>query len=204
VTRRVATALVLLLLVGCGVAPAVRAGPLPLTDEHQRRVAAGEIVVIDTMPPGASPYAQGGTAVALVRAPVEKVWSILIDYPGHPRFYPRVVEVEVLKNNDGRALVRYVVAVGPMYFSFHMDKHQDAARRRIEWTLADGQPNSLFRENSGYWQVERRDGGSLVTYALAVRTVLPSFLTRAAERDSLVETINGIRRLAEPRDGVKP
>jgi hypothetical protein len=100
--------------------------------------------------------------------------------------------------------VRYVVGIGPMSFSFHMDKHQDAARRRIEWTLADGQPNSLFRENSGYWQVERRDGSSLVTYALAVRTLLPAFFTRSAERDSLVETITGVRRLAETGDGAKP
>ena len=52
-------------------------------------------------------------------------------------------------------------------------------------------------ENSGYWQVDRRDRASLVTYALAVRAVLPAFLTRAAERDSLVDTINGLRRLAE-------
>ena len=61
-----------------------------------------------------------------------------------------------------------------------------------------------LRENSGYWLVERRDGASLVTYALAVRTLLPAFLTRAAERDSLVETINGVRRLAEKGDGAKP
>ena len=202
--RRAVTTAVFLLVVACGVAPAVRAGPLPLTEDHQRRLAAGEIVVVDTMPPGATQFAQGGTAVALVRAPVEKVWSILIDYPGHPRFYPRVVGVEVLKVNDGHALVRYVVGIGPMSFSFHMDKHQDAARRRIEWTLADGQPNSLFRENSGYWQVERRDGASLVTYALAVRTLLPAFFTRSAERDSLVETITGVRRLAETGDGAKP
>ena len=142
VMRRAATTAVFLLLVACGVAPAVRAGPLPLTEDHQRRLAAGEIIVVDTMPPGATQFAQGGTAVALVRAPVEKVWSILIDYPGHPRFYPRVVGVEVLKVNDGHALVRYVVGIGPMSFSFHMDKHQDAARRRIEWTLAEVSPTA--------------------------------------------------------------
>ena len=193
-----------LLVVACGVAPAARADPLPLTEDRQRRLAAGEIVVVDTLPPGASPHAQGGTAVAVVRAPVEEVWSILIDYSGHPRFYPRVVAVEVLKVNDGHALVRYVVGIGLLSFMFHMDKHQDAARRRIEWQLADGHANSLFRENSGYWLVERRDGASLVTYALAVRTLLPAFLTRAAERDSLVETINGVRRLAEKGDGAKP
>jgi ribosome-associated toxin RatA of RatAB toxin-antitoxin module len=204
VTRRAATAVVVLLVVACGLALAAWAGPLPLTEDHRRRLDAGEIVVLDALPPGASPYAQGGTAVAVVRAPVEKVWSILVDYPGHPRFYPRVVEVEVLKNVDGHALVRYVVGIGPMTFTFHMDKHQDVARRRIEWTLAEGQPSRLFRENSGYWQVEGRDGASLVTYGLAVRTLLPAFVTRASERDSLVETITGVRRLAETGAGAKP
>lgn len=189
----------LLLLVGmeCGLVTAAQAAPLPLPDDHERRLAACEIILLDTLPPGASQYAQGGTAVALVRSPVEKIWSILVDYPGHPRFYPRLVSAEILKISERHALVRYVVAIGLLSFRFHMDKYQDAPRRRIEWQLATGHSNGLFRENSGYWQVDGRDGTSLVTYALAVRTVLPAFLTRAAERDSLVDTINGLRRLAE-------
>jgi len=190
-------ALCVLVGLACGLVTAAHTTPLPLPDDHERRLAAGEIILLDTLPPGASRDAQGGTAVALVRAPVETVWSILVDYPGHPRFYPRLVSAEVLKASEGHALVRYVVAIGLLSFSFHMDKYQDALRRRIEWQLATGHSNSLFRENSGYWQVDRRDGASLVTYALAVRTVLPAFLTRAAERDSLVDTINGLRRLAE-------
>lgn len=193
----------LVVLVGLEGRPvtAAPAGSLPLPEDHERRLAAGEIIVLDTLPPGASPQAQGGTAVALVRAPVERVWSILVDYPGHPRFYPRLVSAEVLRASAGHALVRYVAAIGFLSFTFTMDKHQDLARRRIEWQLAEGYPNGLFRENSGYWQVDRRDGASLVTYGLAVRTVLPAFLTRAAERDSLVDTIAGLRRLAEGPDG---
>jgi uncharacterized membrane protein len=135
-----------------------------------------------------------------VRAPVDTVWSILVDYPGHPRFYPRLVSAEVLAISEGHALVRYVAAIGFMSFTFHMDKYRDPARRRIDWQLAPGHASSLFRENSGYWQVDARDGGSRVTYGLAVRTVLPAFLTRGAERDSLVDTIAGLRRLAEGPD----
>jgi len=165
--------------------------------DSERRLAAGEIIVLDVLPPGASPDAQGGTAVAIVRAPVEKVWSILIDYKGHPRYYPRLKSAEVLERSDGRALVRYTATVGFLSFTFHMDKTQDPVRHRIEWQLAPGRSNSLFRENSGYWQVNPHDGASLVAYALAVRTVLPGFLTRSSERDSLVDTITGLRRLAE-------
>jgi ribosome-associated toxin RatA of RatAB toxin-antitoxin module len=172
--------------------------PLPMPADSERRLAAGEIIVLDVLPPGASPDAQGGTAVALVRAPVEKVWSILIDYEGHPRYYPRLASAEVLERSDGRALVRYTAAVGFLSFTFYMDKTQDPVRHRIEWQLASGHSNSLFRENSGYWQVDPHDGASLVAYALAVRTVLPGFLTRSSERNSLSDTITGLRRLAEP------
>ena len=184
-----------------GPGAAAPAAPLLLTDETERLLAAGEIVLLDRLPPGATPDAQGGTAVALIRAPVEKVWSILVDYSGHHRFYPRLVGAEVLAASERHALVRYTAAIGPLSFTFHMDKYRDPVQRRIEWQLAPGRPNSLFLENSGYWLADGRDGASLVTYGLAVRTVLPAFLTRAAERDSLAETITGLRRLAEPPHG---
>jgi len=196
----------LVVLVGLEGAPigAAPAGSLPLPEDHERRLAAGEIIALDALPPGASSQAQGGTAVAVVRAPVEKVWGILTDYAGHPRFYPRVVSAEVMKASAGYALVRYVVAIGFLSFTFTMDKYQDPESHHIRWQLAPGYPNRLFRENSGYWQVDHRDGASLVTYGLAVRTVLPGFLTRTAERDSLIDTIAGLRRLAEAPESAGP
>jgi len=35
-----------------------------------------------------------------------------------------------------------------------------------------------------------------VTYAVATRTLMPGFLTASSQRDSLVETIIGLRRVA--------
>jgi ribosome-associated toxin RatA of RatAB toxin-antitoxin module len=149
------------------------------------------------MPPGATATARGGTALAVVRAPVEQVWRVLVDYKGHSRYYPRVVNAEVIDTNEKRVLVRYDVGIGPFAFGFHMDKYPDPKRRRIEWHLAEGHSHGMFRENSGYWQVDEIPSASLVTYAIAVRTVLPSFVTGAAERDSLVQTITAMRKLVE-------
>jgi len=56
---------------GSGSVTASTPPPLPMPADSERRLAAGEIIVLDVLPPGASPDAQGGTAVALVRAPVE-------------------------------------------------------------------------------------------------------------------------------------
>jgi hypothetical protein len=165
--------------------------------DQQDRLAAGEVVVLDTLPPGASQSAGGGTALGLVRASPESVWAVLVDYRGHPRYYPWVINAEPVEVDERHALVRYEVGIGPFSFGFHMMKYPDPARRRVEWRLDPHHPNNFFRENTGYWQVDRAEGGSLVTYAIAVRTILPGFVTTGAERRSLVDTINKLRTLVE-------
>jgi ribosome-associated toxin RatA of RatAB toxin-antitoxin module len=157
--------------------------------------------VQDTLPPGASKTARGGTAFAVVKASPEQVWRVLVDYPGHARYYPRVVAAEVVESSGQRVLVRYEVGIGPVSFNFYMHKYPDPARRRIEWQLADGHAHGLFRENSGYWQVQETGRASLVSYAIAVRTMLPALFTQRAERDSLTETITAMRKLAEEGGG---
>lgn len=172
-----------------------------LSDAQQSRLAAGEVVLVDALPPGAGRSAEGGTALGIVRAPPETVWRILVDYRRHPEIYPRVVKADVVEADERRVLVRYVASIWPLSFTFYMNKYPDAARRRIEWRLAEDRPNSLFRESSGYWQVDPVEGGSLVTYALAVRTILPAFVTRRPQRDSLVETVEAVRRRAQEASG---
>ena len=191
-------ALLALVFLAGGLGAVVSTAPAgDLSEDLRRRLAAGEVIVRDTLPPGASESARGGTALALVRASPEQVWRVLTDYPGHSRYYPRVTAAEVVEGDERRVLVRYQVGVGPFSFGFHMNKFPDSRRRRIEWHLADGHATGLFRENSGYWQVDAAGAASLVTYAIAVRTLLPAFVTRGSEQDSLTETVTAMRKLAE-------
>jgi ribosome-associated toxin RatA of RatAB toxin-antitoxin module len=189
--------LALLLVAGVLVTSSVGAPGPDLSENERRRLAGGEVVVHDVMPPGASQTARGGTAFALVRASPDQVWRVLVDYPGHARYYPRVVAAEVVESTAQRVVVRYEVGVGPFSFNFFMDKYPNPERRRIEWQLAEGRGHGMFRENSGYWQVDEADRSTLVTYAIAVRTLLPAFVTMGAERDSLLETVTALRKLVE-------
>lgn len=195
--------LVLSVLAGGLVSEASPASLRDLPADQRSRLNAGEVIVSATLPPSATASARGGTAMAIVRASPEQVWRVLIDYPGHDRYYPRVVAAEVVQRDARRVLVRYEVGLGPFSFGFHMDKFPDAQRRRIDWHLAEGHSHGLFRENSGYWQVDEADAASLVTYAIAVRTLLPGFVTRGAEQDSLTETVNAMRKLVEEGDGAR-
>jgi len=183
------------------LASAAGAEPLGLSVDQRARLAAGEVVTLDTLPPGASESAHGGTAVALLHATPDRVWPILVDYRGHPRYYPRVVSAELVEADAHRALVRYVVGVGPFSFGFYMMKYPDPVRHRIDWHLDASRANNFFRENVGYWQVDPAESGSLVTYAIAVRTILPGFATLGAERESLVDTIKKLRKLVDDQQG---
>jgi ribosome-associated toxin RatA of RatAB toxin-antitoxin module len=177
-----------------GIAPVAGA-----PEDLSGRLAAGDVVVTDALPPGASPAARGGTAVAILRASPEQVWRVIVDYRGHPRYYPRVTSADVVEANERHVIVHYRVAVGPISFGFYMEKYPDPGRRRVEWHLAEGRPHGLFRENSGYWQVDPTDArdASLVTYAIAVRTMMPGFVTGSAESASLAETVTSLRKLVE-------
>lgn len=171
---------------------------VPLSTEQQRRLDAGEIVLLDALPSGGdTERSHGGTAIGLVRASPAAIWRLLVDYPRHSGLYPRVVEAEVLEADANRALVRYAVGVGPFSFGFHVNNFPEASRGRLVWRLARERPNDLFRDSWGYWQVESHARGAIVTYAMAARTALPAFLTRGAERNGLAAALRAVRARAE-------
>jgi hypothetical protein len=194
VIRLLLASLLLVVLGAPGLAGAVAP---PLTDDQRRDLERGRVVVLETLPPGALPASRGGTAMARVSAPAEAVWRILVGYSGHAGLYPRVIEAEVLESGPGVDLVRYVVGIGPLSFGFHVNTFPDASRRRLDWRLATDRANGLFTDNVGYWEIEPAPEDVLLTYAMAARTVLPTFITRGAERDGLVETIKAVRGRAE-------
>ena len=193
--RRSSTLLAMVLFLAHGTG--AWATPPSLSPDQRQRLDAGEIVLLDTLPPGASASAQGGTAVGAVCAPASVVWAILVDWRNHPAIYPRVTRAEVLHADASRVRVRYTLAVRPFSFDVDMDKYPDAARRRVEWRLAGEQPSRFFAESSGYWQVDETGPAStVVTYAGASRTLVPGFLTRGSHRDSLVSTVDALRKQA--------
>ena len=188
--------IVAFLLLAARASAAQSTPPVEVSADDQQRLAAGAVIVLDARPPGASDGADGGTAMGRVAASPEVVWRIIVDYKNHPTIYPRVTSAEVVRADERSVRVRYALSIGFMSLDLVMDKYPDAARRRTEWRLAEDQPSQFFLENSGYWQVDEAPGGSLVTYAVATRTLLPAFMTRGSQRESLVTTVENLRRRA--------
>ncbi len=126
------------------------AEPAELSPAQHERLRRGEVVLLDALPAGGSGRpAQGGTGLVVVRAPLEIVWPLLVDYPRHAGLYPYVVRSDVLEATARYTLVRYVVGVGPLSFGFHVSATPYPAQRRIEWRLARERPNGLSGRAGG-------------------------------------------------------
>ena len=199
--RSLRTGVAAIVLAGALLMAAPTAIPQGVSQEVRERLATGAVVVTKAMPPGASKSAKGGTAMAIVRAAPEQVWRVIVDPRTHPQYYPRVTSAEAVESDERHMIVRYEVSVRPFSFTFYVDKYPDAVRRRVEWRLAEDRPQGLFKENSGFWQVDPAGSPdeSLVTYSIAVRTLLPAAMTGGAETVSLTDTVVALRKLVEPQ-----
>jgi len=190
--------LIALLLVFPPFLPRAAATP-NLSPGDLGRLQRGEIVFKPDLPQSeGSQTGNGGTAMALVDADVEAVWRILTDFAHYAGLFPRLKESEVVDQFGTRALVRFHVNVGPFHFRFNIAHVVSWGNRQIRWHLDRTQTNDLFQDTWGYWQLDPLPGSRvLVTYGMASRTVLPAFLTRGSEQDSVVQTIAALKARVE-------
>ena len=188
---------VLLLCVPLTPSPAPAAPALTQTD--LARLDRGEIVFKGEIPQadGAS-SGNGGTAHVLIHSDAEAVWRILTDFGHYAGLFPNLSESEVMDQHGAHALIRFRVPVGPFNFGFSVAHVMSWHERMIRWRLDRSQKNDLFRDTWGYWRLDPVPGGRvLVTYAMGSQTVLPAFLTRGAEQESVVKTVAALKARVE-------
>lgn len=179
--------------------PPTFATSLGLSPNDLARLNRGEIVFKEHLPAAeGAPVGHGGTAFALLRTDSEWLWEILTDFDHYAGLFPRLRESEVMDHEGPRTRVRFHVAVGPFNFRFTVNHIVSVEDRQIRWRLDRSQRNDLFRDTWGYWQVDPLSNGRvLVTYAMGSQTVLPAFLTRGSERESVVKTVQALKARTE-------
>lgn len=187
-----------LLLVSLTPLPAL-ASPPALSPSDVDRLNRGEIVFRTDLPSAeGAPTGNGGTAFALLDADLGAIWRVLTDFAHYAGLFPRLSESEVVDQEEARARVRFHVAMGLFNFRFTVSHVVSWREHVIRWRLDRSQANDLFYDTWGYWQLDPGPGGQvLVTYAIGSRTMLPAFLTRGAEQESVVKTMAALKARVE-------
>jgi ribosome-associated toxin RatA of RatAB toxin-antitoxin module len=132
-----------------------------LTGDEQAKVLRGETIVKDVMIDGV----RGIEASFFARAPRDEAFRILADTERLPAFMPTMKTCQVILRGEGYAVVKLIGEGGEL-----TQRRSNQPPDRIAWTLIKG---GLLRSMKGYWRLEPLNGGTLLSYGIAVEPTIP-------------------------------
>ena len=135
---------------------------------------------------------------ALINAPLDKCWSIVLDFESYPIWAKDVKEATVLtRDEQGRASrVEYRASALGRSTHYTLEYDYSEVPGRLSWNLVDG---DIMRALNGAYSFVEIDGGTQVFYELDIELVvpLPGFVKRRAEARILIEAVKELKARAE-------
>ncbi len=130
----------------------------------------------------------------LIDAPIERVFSVITDYPRYPEFLPEMKEVQVLSRHDGVVVVRFELEL-LMRVSYTLRLIEDAPSS-VRWSLEEAK---MLAENDGGWRLEVEDGKTRATYSLEIklRGLIPKSVSTRLLGTTLPQTLQRFKARAE-------
>ncbi len=127
-----------------------------------------------------------------------EIMSVIADFGNYPRWAASVRDASVLETGpDGRARrVAFVLDAGIVRDRYEL-VYRWAGDERVDWELTEGQ---MMRAQQGsYLLAPASDGGTLVTYSLAVDLAIPmlGLLKRKAERVVMDTALKELKKRVE-------
>ena len=103
-----------------------------------------------------------------VEAPIERVWDVLFDADGYPRWWSSVLSASELEKGgpDGLGKVGRFVWKAPLGYRLRFDLRLTTVDRPTRF----GGPATGDLEGTGYWTLSEADGWTQVRYDWNVRT----------------------------------
>ncbi|SRR6266487_1866867 len=133
-----------------------------------------------------------------IDVPRPVIMAVIADFAAYPGWATGVRSADILSSDpDGRpSRVRFVLDAGVIKDSYVLAYSWDGDQR-VEWQLAER--GSVISEMSGAYALDERDGGTTVTYELAVGLAVPmiGMLKRRAEKTIIDTALKGLRGRAE-------
>lgn len=127
----------------------------------------------------------------------EQFYAAITDYEQYAAMLPEVDNVEVLENSETGAKIRYSINVIKK-FSYILRMHHQRPSK-LAWAFDSG---SLFKENSGSWQIEDLgDERCKVTYTLKVslKVFAPKSITQKLLAVNLPRMMKAFYELAKTK-----
>jgi ribosome-associated toxin RatA of RatAB toxin-antitoxin module len=135
-----------------------------------------------------------------MEAPPERCYEVVTDFERYPEWVADIKHVEVLaRDEQGRGTkVAFRAAAMGRSTSYTLAYDYSAAPGEVSWVLEKG---DITRRLDGTYVFEPSDGGTEVTYHLAVELVvpLPGFIKSRAEGRIITNALRELKSRVEAR-----
>lgn len=162
---------------------------------HPRTAAEGTIVQLYRTPEGDVQV----RCAMVIDAPANEVWDVIRDYANHPRFFPYVSTMEVVRQEGDRVFLTGTVQSrlwGDWSFAMHVDHKEKAgdAKGDKEYTATWNDPSPSMPVNRGSWTVTAAGRNrTIVVYALEVEAAgYPNFFVRHLLLNRLARVVSAL------------
>ncbi len=128
-----------------------------LSQNEKNLLSQGEIIVRDL----SSGEKDGKTieAICLIKASIDEVYQVLIQFEDYHKFMPNINQVEILKNNSTHAILNYTLEL-PMHkikkYRLDMSFGKDKYHAYLNWTMVSWpglKDSETIRNTTGYWVI---------------------------------------------------
>jgi ribosome-associated toxin RatA of RatAB toxin-antitoxin module len=142
--------------------------------------------------------AERATERTTIAAPAEAVYAVALDIERYPEWADDVKEAEVVeRDGQGRPVLARFRAAAMGHSARYVLRYDHAdAPRRLAWKLEQG---DIVRILDGDYVFDAVDGGTAVTYNLAVELAvpLPGFIKRRAETKIVTTALVDLKQRCE-------
>jgi coenzyme Q-binding protein COQ10 len=137
----------------------------------------------------------GASRSIVINAPMEKVFSLIINYEGYKDFIPEVRAVRVLERKENIATVQYEAdVVKRIKYTL---RHTAQPPSKMTWSLVEGE---MMKDNTGGWLLEPEgEGRTKVTYSVDITLggFVPKAIVNALVDNSLPKLLENFKARAE-------
>jgi hypothetical protein len=175
-----------------------------LSSEELKKLQQGDYVIKQFQAGGHG----GGYIVQDINAPLERVWSNILNFGKYTDWVNHVEKCEIYAQSDNHLKVEFIIGAIGITYQYYIDHIVDHENHYMRWTL-DYQRLSEIDDVVGFWYVQPHPQDPTQTrlfYSVEIMLAgwVPGFIQNLFSRNGLVDAASWVRKVSEPEAVQKP
>ena len=125
--------------------------------------------VIKMLPTSGQKGFYGGSGYALIDAPVDEVWKVLLDFQLYTKMFPNTEVCTPVSRKGNKTLVKMKIGHPVVNVRYHVETTADESEKSLHFQLLSDYPHDID-SLTGYWRLFPQAGGrTLAAYVVSVK-----------------------------------